>query len=92
MKLSVQIEGMFGLTWPRWHRLVMEIERLGFAGLFRSDHFTLGQAPDREALEAVVSLSYAAAQSRRMRLGRWWRRFRFATRSCWRGRRWRSTT
>jgi alkanesulfonate monooxygenase SsuD/methylene tetrahydromethanopterin reductase-like flavin-dependent oxidoreductase (luciferase family) len=69
MKLSVQIEGMFGLTWPCWHRLVTEIERLGFAGLFRSDHFTMGQAPDREALEAVVSLTYAAAQSRRMRLG-----------------------
>ena len=69
MKLAMQIEGMFGLTWLRWQRLVTEVERLGFAGLFRSDHFTLGQAPDREALEAVVSLTYAAAQTQRIHFG-----------------------
>lgn len=69
MKLSIQIEGMFGLTWSRWERWVAEVERLGFAGLFRSDHFTMGQPPDQDALEAVVSLTYAAAKSERMRLG-----------------------
>ncbi len=37
--LSISIEGAFGLTWPDWKRLVMEIESLGFAGIFLSDHF-----------------------------------------------------
>ena len=40
MELSITIEGMMGLTWDRWKRLITEIERLGFASLFRSDHFT----------------------------------------------------
>jgi alkanesulfonate monooxygenase SsuD/methylene tetrahydromethanopterin reductase-like flavin-dependent oxidoreductase (luciferase family) len=69
MKLAMMIEGMFGLTWPRWHRLVVEIEQLGFAGLFRSDHFTLMEPPDADALEAIVSLTYVAVQTRRMHFG-----------------------
>jgi hypothetical protein len=39
MKLSITIEGMFGLNWKHWQHLVAEIERMGFAGLYRSDHF-----------------------------------------------------
>jgi alkanesulfonate monooxygenase SsuD/methylene tetrahydromethanopterin reductase-like flavin-dependent oxidoreductase (luciferase family) len=39
--LSISVEGMFGLTWSRWKRLVAECEQLGFDGVFRSDHFTL---------------------------------------------------
>ena len=69
MKLALQIEGMFGLTWARWHRLVTEIERLGFAGLFRSDHFTLTEPPDLDALEAMVSLTYLAVHTQRMHFG-----------------------
>jgi F420-dependent oxidoreductase-like protein len=67
--LSIMIEGQNGLTWPRWKRLVAEVERLGFAGLFRSDHFTNGQPPDKESLEMVVSLAYLADHTQRIHFG-----------------------
>jgi F420-dependent oxidoreductase-like protein len=69
MKLAVSIGGMFGLTWPRWKRLVSEIEQMGFAGLFRSDHFTLPGPPDLDSLELMVSLTYLASQSQRLHFG-----------------------
>jgi F420-dependent oxidoreductase-like protein len=67
--ISIQIEGQTGLTWPRWKRLVAAIEDLGYAGLFRSDHFTDARPPDREALETIVSLAYAADHTRRIHFG-----------------------
>jgi len=67
--ISIMIEGQDGLTWPRWQRLVAEVEDLGFAGLFRSDHFTNGQPPDRDSLELIVSLTYLADHSRRIHFG-----------------------
>lgn len=69
MKLAVTIEGMFGLTWPHWKRLVNEIERMGFAGLFRSDHFTWVDPPDSDSLELIVSLTYLASQSQQLHFG-----------------------
>jgi hypothetical protein len=36
---SISIEGLFGLNWLRWQRLIRGIESLGFAGIFLSDHF-----------------------------------------------------
>ncbi|HEU5438664.1 MAG TPA: TIGR03560 family F420-dependent LLM class oxidoreductase [Ktedonobacterales bacterium] len=67
--LSIMIEGQNGLTWPRWKRLVAEVERLGFAGLFRSDHFTNMQPPDKDSLELVVSLAYLADHTQRLHFG-----------------------
>src|SRR5436309_15533284 len=67
--LSIMIEAQDGLTWPRWKRLVAEVEALGFAGLFRSDHFTNAQPPDKESLEMVVSLTYLADHTRRIHFG-----------------------
>jgi F420-dependent oxidoreductase-like protein len=69
MDISIMIEGQQGLTWPRWKRLVAEVEALGFAGLFRSDHFTDARPPDRESLELIVSLTYLAANSSRIHFG-----------------------
>jgi F420-dependent oxidoreductase-like protein len=69
MKLSIAIEGMAGLTWPKWKRLVAEVERLGFAGLFRSDHFTMTEPPDLDALELITSLTYLASHSQRIHFG-----------------------
>lgn len=66
--LSVQIEGSFGLTWPLWKRLASEVDQLGFAGLYRSDHFNAPPVhPD--ALETIVSLAYVADHTRRVRFG-----------------------
>jgi len=65
MQLSITVEGQEGLTWPRWKRLAAEVERLGYAGLFRSDHFP----GNRSALELVVSLAYLADSTERIHFG-----------------------
>jgi F420-dependent oxidoreductase-like protein len=67
--LSIMIEGQDGLTWPRWQRLVADVEALGFAGLFRSDHFTNAQPPDKDSLELIVSLAYLADHTQRIHFG-----------------------
>ena len=67
--ISIMIEGQDGLTWPRWQRLAAEVESLGFAGLFRSDHFTNHQPPDKDSLEMIVSLAYLATQTKRIHFG-----------------------
>ena len=70
VRLSVLVEGAHGLTWARWKEFVATTERLGFAGLYGSDHFTLaGDPPDKDSLELIVSLAYAADCSERLRLG-----------------------
>lgn len=67
--VSIMIEGQMGLTWERWRQLVAEVEGLGFAGLFRSDHFTDPEPPNRESLEMLVSLAYVASHSRHIHFG-----------------------
>jgi F420-dependent oxidoreductase-like protein len=67
--LSVMIEGQDGLTWPRWQRLIRVAEDAGFAGLFRSDHFTNPHPPELASLEAIVSLTYLADHSQRIHFG-----------------------
>ena len=67
--ISIMIEGQDGLTWPRWQRLAAEVEALGFAGLFRSDHFTNAGPPDKDSLEMVVSLAYLANTTQRIHFG-----------------------
>ena len=63
------VEGQNGLTWPRWKRLAAAAEDLGFAGLYRSDHFTLPWPPDKDSLELWVSLTWLADHSRRIAFG-----------------------
>src|SRR5258708_31626255 len=67
--ISIMIEGQTGVTWPHWKRLVAEVEDLGFAGMFRSDHFTSARPPDRASLETIVSLTYLADHTRRIHFG-----------------------
>ena len=67
--ISIQIEGQNGLTWPYWKRIVKEVEDLGFAGLFRSDHFTNARPPDKDSLEMVVSLAYLADHTQHIHFG-----------------------
>ncbi len=67
--ISIQIEGQNGLNWPYWKRLVTEVEDLGFAGLFRSDHFTNARPPDKDSLEMVVSLAYLADHTQHIHFG-----------------------
>jgi F420-dependent oxidoreductase-like protein len=67
--LSIQIEGQDGLTWSRWKRLIDEVETLGFAGLYRSDHFTNARPPDKASLEMIVSLTYLADHTQHISFG-----------------------
>ncbi len=67
--ISLMIEGQNGLTWERWKHLVSATDELGFAGLFRSDHFTNARPPDKDSLELIVSLTYAASHSQRIHFG-----------------------
>src|SRR3972149_3081900 len=67
MDVSIMIEGQNGLTWPRWQGLGHAVEALGFAGLFRSDHFTNASPPARDSLELWTSLTWLAANTSRGR-------------------------
>lgn len=67
--VALMIEGQNGLTWSRWQRLAQAAEDLGFAGLYRSDHFTNANPPEKESLELWVSLTWLASHTRRIEFG-----------------------
>lgn len=69
MDVAVMIEGQNGLNWTRWQRLASAVEDLGFAGLYRSDHFTNANPPDLESLELWTSLTWLASHTRRIEFG-----------------------
>ncbi|MER3436516.1 MAG: LLM class F420-dependent oxidoreductase [Chloroflexota bacterium] len=69
IELAIMIEGQDGLNWPRWQRLAKAAENLGFAGLFRSDHFTNASGPHKDALELWASLTWLASHTRRIEFG-----------------------
>jgi F420-dependent oxidoreductase-like protein len=69
MEVAIMIEGQDGLTWPRWQRLAEAVEGLGFVGLYRSDHYTNANPPDKESLELWVSLTWLASHTRRIEFG-----------------------
>lgn len=68
-EIAIMIEGQHGLTWPRWKRVVRAVEELGYAGLYRSDHFTNSSPPDRESLELWISLAWLADNTERIHFG-----------------------
>ncbi|GAB4156712.1 MAG: LLM class F420-dependent oxidoreductase [Candidatus Promineifilaceae bacterium] len=63
------LEGQNGLTWLRWQRLARAVEDLGFIGLYRSDHYTNANPPDKESLELWVSLTWLASHTQRIEFG-----------------------
>lgn len=69
MDVALMIEGQNGLTWPRWQRLARAAEDLGFAGIYRSDHYTNAGPPDKESLELWVSLTWLASHTSRLEFG-----------------------
>jgi F420-dependent oxidoreductase-like protein len=69
IELAIMIEGQNGLNWQRWQRIASLVENLGFAGLFRSDHFTNGNPPDLDSLELWVSLTWLAGNTDRIKFG-----------------------
>ncbi len=69
LDIALMIEGQDGLNWERWKRHVEAAESLGFAGLYRSDHFANGNGPHLDSLELWVSLTYLAAETSRIEFG-----------------------
>lgn len=69
MEIALMVEGQMGLNWPRWQRMIKAAEDLGFAGLYRSDHFTNPSPPDEDSLELWVSLTWLAGNTRRIEFG-----------------------
>jgi F420-dependent oxidoreductase-like protein len=69
IEVAIMLEGQNGLTWPRWQRLAQAVEVLGFAGLYRSDHYTNANPPDKESLELWVSLTWLASHTSRIEFG-----------------------
>lgn len=69
LEVAIMIEGQNGLTWPRWQKIVHLVEDMGFVGLFRSDHFTNSNPPDLDSLELWTSLTWLAANTKRIEFG-----------------------
>lgn len=69
IELAIMIEGQNGLNWQRWKRIAIEVEDLGFAGLYRSDHYTNANPPDKDSLELWVSLTWLASHTQRIEFG-----------------------
>ncbi len=69
MQLSLSLRTQAGLNWPRLQALVPEIEAVGFAGLYCSDHFTGMVPPNRDALDLIVALTWLATHTQRIHFG-----------------------
>jgi F420-dependent oxidoreductase-like protein len=69
LEVAVMIEGQNGIDWARWKRIVAKVEDSGYAGLFRSDHFTNPTGPVLDALELWSSLTWLAENTSRIEFG-----------------------
>ena len=69
LEVAIMVEGQYGMDWPRWKRLARAVEDLGYAGLYRSDHFTEPTGPHMDALELWASLTWLADNTERIEFG-----------------------
>ena len=69
LEIAIMIEGQNGLNWARWQNIARLVEELGFVGLYRSDHFTNMNPPDKDSLELWVSLTWVACNTKRIEFG-----------------------
>jgi F420-dependent oxidoreductase-like protein len=69
LEIAIMIEGQNGLNWSRWKNIARLVEDLGFVGLYRSDHFTNMNLPDKDSLELWVSLTWLACNTQRIEFG-----------------------
>ena len=68
-EVAIMIEGQDGVGWGRWQRLARTVEDAGYAGLYRSDHFTNPTGPVQDALELWSSLTWLADNTTRIEFG-----------------------
>jgi alkanesulfonate monooxygenase SsuD/methylene tetrahydromethanopterin reductase-like flavin-dependent oxidoreductase (luciferase family) len=69
MKISITLEAMFGMGWPLWKHYVSMLEDMGFAAIYRSDHFSVDNPPATDALELITSLAYLADHTKKVSFG-----------------------
>ena len=69
MQIGIMLEGQDGLNWTRWQRILQLAEDVGYQCVFRSDHFTNADGPDKDSLELWLSLTYAASHTQRIEFG-----------------------
>ncbi|HKH78059.1 MAG TPA: LLM class F420-dependent oxidoreductase [Rubrobacteraceae bacterium] len=69
LEVAIMIEGQHGIDWTRWQRLARAVEDLGYAALYRSDHFTNPTGPYLDALELWSSLTWLADNTERIEFG-----------------------
>lgn len=70
LEVAIMIEGQEGIGWERWRRLARAVEDLGYAGLYRSDHFPNDRpGSHRDALELWSSLTWLADNTERIEFG-----------------------
>ena len=69
LEVAIMIEGQNGIDWTRWQRLARVVEDLGYAALYRSDHFTNPTGPYLYALELWSSLTWLADNTERIEFG-----------------------
>jgi F420-dependent oxidoreductase-like protein len=67
--VALMLEGQNGVNWAHWQRIARVVEEAGFAGLYRSDHFTNPEGPHLDALETWTSLTWLAANTSRIDFG-----------------------
>lgn len=69
IEVAIMIEGQDNLTWGHWQRIAKLVDDMGFAGLYRSDHYTNANPPDKDSLELWVSLTWLASHTQRIEFG-----------------------
>lgn len=69
VSLSVQIEMAGGLSWARWKRIVQEVDRLGYLGLYCCDHFLPSGQGYADSVEIMTAFTYLADHSQRLEFG-----------------------
>ncbi len=69
MELCLMIEGQEGLPGSVGSASRRAAEDLGYAGLFRSDHFTIPHHPNDDSLELWASLTWLASHTERIEFG-----------------------
>ena len=70
LEVAIMVEGQEGVGWDRWRRLARAIEDLGYAGLYRSDHFPNDQPGlYGDGLELWSSLTWLAENTSRIEFG-----------------------
>ncbi|HCV00930.1 MAG: LLM class F420-dependent oxidoreductase [Dehalococcoidia bacterium] len=68
MRVGLMIEGQNDLTWERWLHIANLTDRLGFASLFRSDHYFTGNR-EMQSLEAWLSFAAISREPHSFRFG-----------------------